>query len=218
MEIDGVTMSPSTYKVLGSTQTDYKSVWFTLSSSTVDVGSMFVNIEKLSSITIGENITGIAKTGVTLNNYVWFKTVLVESGNTVFDERGWGCVETATNTLVLGGGATTIDATVTTIGEKALAGVAYRTNMSGSSMDYLNWTIPATVTAIGDNAFWGTPKVNTLNLYSRPTVGTNALEHFGDNNSTLHIVTGTSIAGTVWQTELVDNRQTGYVWTICADL
>lgn len=73
------------------------------------------------------------------------RTMIVESGNPVYDSRD-NCnavIETATNTLRIGCLATVIPNTVTTIGDYAFYG-------SGLT----SFDIPNSITSIGEGAFW----------------------------------------------------------------
>ena len=76
----------------------------------------------------------------------WYRSsIVVESGNTIYDSRE-NCnaiIETATNTLILGCQNTIIPNTVTSIGDAAFYGCVSITSI----------TIPRSVTSIGDYAF-----------------------------------------------------------------
>ena len=76
----------------------------------------------------------------------WYRSsIVVESGNTIYDSRE-NCnaiIETATNTLILGCQNTIIPNTVTSIGDAAFYGCLSITSI----------TIPRSVTSIGDYAF-----------------------------------------------------------------
>nr|WP_316613894.1 leucine-rich repeat protein [uncultured Ruminococcus sp.] len=72
-------------------------------------------------------------------------TITVSEGNTVYDSRG-GCnaiIETATDTLIVGSGRTTIPSSVTSIGANAFEGRSSLISIS----------IPASVASIGERAF-----------------------------------------------------------------
>jgi hypothetical protein len=201
-----------------------------LNSPSVDVSTLFKDVDRVKAITVGKNITNITKSSIVYGSYLWYRTANVENGNPVYDSRGNGIVNTATNTLVVGCSGTTFDSTVTTIGSYAFANVARgndgaQISESDTSMPnngVVLWEIPRTVTTIEEHAFLYTRKISKLYvrgpLIHSQNIPTNAFIFFGDNTSQIHIPTGGSFVGTVWKSELVDNRSTGYKWTMCADL
>jgi hypothetical protein len=234
IEYNGTEYNPSTYLKFDR-KNQNQTVKFYLNSPSVNVYNLFKGVDRVKAIEIGKDITNVNKDGLSYvsnpnTSSVWFRTATVESGNSVYDSRGGGIVHTATNTLVVGCANTTIDSTVTTIGKGAMACVAYGTDgaIKSSSDDsmpnsYIQWDIPTSVTSLGEQAFYSTIKISRLNvrgyaLRTNPDIPTNAFTHFGDNNSTIYIPTGTTLANTVWLNELVTTRQTGYKWSVCANL
>lgn len=235
IEYNGTEYSPKTYLKFNS-KNQNQTVKLYLNSSSVNVYNLFKGIKRVKTIEIGKDITNVNKDNLStaIGNpiCVWFRTATVESGNTVYDTRGSGIVHTATNTLVVGGANTTIDSTVTSIGNNALGCVAYASDTALNSSDdssisnsgVLLWDIPGnTCTSLGEKAFFNTPTITRINLRGyilrqNQDLPTNAFTLFGNNHSTIHIPTGTTLNNTVWLNELVTTRQTGYKWTVCADL
>lgn len=221
----GTEYTPSEYLKFSDQLSD-EVVKIYLNSPSVDVATLFKDIDRVKTITVGKNITNITKSSIGYGHYVWYRRAYVESGNPTYDSRGYGIVNTATNTLVVGGSETTFDSTVKTIGRYALANVASGTDGSGSSSmpnsGVTLWDIPKTVKTIEDYAFLNTTKIHQLNvrgtLIHSQSIPTNALSSFGNNKSEIHIPTGGSFVDTIWKSELVDNRQSGYKWILCADL
>lgn len=227
IEYNGTEYNPSSYlKFDKKNQNQTLKIYF--NSPTVNVYEFFRGVEILKTIEIGKGITNVFKSGLFLGgdgyNQLWFRTATVESGNPVYDTRGGGVVNTATNTLVIGGSKTTIDSTIEVIGRCALGCVSYHDDGQTGNNGVTLWDIPGnTCTSLGEYAFWGTRKISRLNLRGyrlrqNQDIPANAFTSFGDNNSTIHIPTGTTLANTVWLNELVTTRQTGYKWTVCADL
>lgn len=235
MEYNGTEYNPSTGMKFSS-KNQNQTVKIYLSSSSVNVYTLFKGVDRLKGIQIGKNITNVYKDGFSWNgsandSCVWFRTATVESGNSTYETRGNAIVHTGTNTLVVGGSSTTMDSTITTIGKGSLACVAYGTDgaqksSSDTSMpsSYIQlWDIPTSVTSLEEKAFWYTRKMKQLNvrgyiLRNDPDLPTNAFTGYGDSNSEIHIPTGTTLANTVWLNELVTTRGTGEKWTVCADL
>ncbi len=85
-----------------------------------------------------------------------FQSVTVEPGNAFYDSRD-NCnaiIETVSNTLLYGSGATVIPPTVTTIAPMAFEGI--------SSLESID--IPASVTEIGDGAFRGCASLKSIEI------------------------------------------------------
>ena len=114
----------------------------TIPNSIVSIGDLAFYACDLTSITIGPSLASI---GERVFTYCSLANIVVESGNKTFDSRD-NCnaiIETATNTLVVGGQNTIIPNTVTSIGSYAFAGCR----------DLISMTIPNSVTTIGSNVF-----------------------------------------------------------------
>lgn len=225
MEYNGVEYEPDTYLRFSQTGAN-QTVKIYLDSPSVNLYEMFRDIDRVNAVEIGKGITNAYKDNLSLNHNVWFRTATVESGNSVYATRGNGIVRTSDGILMVGGANTSIDSSVTGIGANALGCVARGTD--GSSTMTNNgvsvWDINGnTCTTLGDSAFWGTRKITTLNLRGyilrqSQNLPSSAFYSFGDSGSSIHIPRNTSLTNTIWQTELVTSRATGYKWTVCADL
>ncbi len=131
--------------------------------------SAFTSCDGLTSITIPNSVTSIGvetyvneyQNDTTFYYYNPFmfctnlRTIIVESGNPVFDSRDNcnGIIETATNTLKFGCNATIIPNTVTAIGDNAFCG-------SG----LISFDIPNSVTTIGEAAFSGCSALTNIDI------------------------------------------------------
>ena len=113
-------------------------------SSVTTIGFMtFYDCASLQSITLPHGVTTIADNA--FRGCSNLTSIVVDSGNSFFDSRD-NCnaiIETASNSIVLGCGATTIPSTVTAIGEYAFSGCDGLGSM----------TIPDNVNYIGKAAF-----------------------------------------------------------------
>ena len=111
-------------------------------------GRAFANCS-ISTVTIPSSVTDIAKTNgespfINCNNLT---SIIVESGNTVYDSRN-NCnaiIETATNELIAGCKTTIIPNSVTSIGYNSICGFKDLTSIA----------IPSSVTSIANGAFQG---------------------------------------------------------------
>ena len=129
----------------------------------------FSGCENLTSIFIPNTVTSIGLDSIVdVNNDITYyknnpfqacsglKSIIVESGNPVYDSRD-NCnaiIETATNTLRVGCQSTTIPATITSIGDYAFSECT-----SLKSID-----IPNSVTTIGDYAFFICTALSSINI------------------------------------------------------
>jgi hypothetical protein len=99
----------------------------------------------LTSVVIGSGVTSIGYNPFEFCSGL--ETIVVSSGNTVYDSRGnCNClIETATNTLITGSNNSFIPDSVTSIGEYAFYGCSGLTSIE----------IGSGCTSIGNNAFYG---------------------------------------------------------------
>ena len=131
--------------------------------------SAFTSCDGLTSIVIPNSVTSIGvetyvneyQNDTTFYYYNPFmfctnlRTIIVESGNPVFDSRD-NCnaiIETATNTLKFGCNATIIPNTVTAIGDNAFYGSGLK-----------SFDIPNSVTSIGEAAFSGCSALTNIDI------------------------------------------------------
>ncbi len=138
------TVIPTSVISIGSSafEGSYGMQGITIPNSVVYIDDFAFYASDVKSITIGTSLVSI---GERVFTYCNLARIVVDSGNKTFDSRG-NCnaiIETASNTLVVGGQNTIIPNTVTSIGDYAFAGCR---NLMGL-------TIPNTVTTIGYNAF-----------------------------------------------------------------
>lgn len=112
----------------------------------------FVGCHGLTSLTIPNSVTNIG-----FKVFAGCKeltSITVENGNKVYDSRD-NCnaiIETASNTLLVGGNLTTIPNSVTSIGAWAFYGRVGLTRI----------TIPSSVTSIGERVFCECPHLSTI--------------------------------------------------------
>ncbi len=144
----------------------------------------FSDCRKLQSITIPNSIKFVNGTAFAFCSS--FANILLEDGNTVYDNRE-NCnalIETATNTLAVGCKNSRIPNSVTCIGEGAFYGRSGMTNITIPNSvtiienrafyncnGFINISIPGSVTKIGDYAF-----SSCGNLESIMALGTTAPE------------------------------------------
>ena len=114
----------------------------------------FIGCDSLASVVIPKNVTSIGKE-VWVSNYN-LESILVESGNAVYDSRNEcrALIETATNTLVRGGSHSVIPEDVMAIGSDAFS---YCKGLRSIR-------IPDSVTSIGEQAFWSCSNLTSINL------------------------------------------------------
>ena len=149
----------------------------TIPNSVTSIGNgAFSDCYNLSSVTIGNSVTHIGESAFgcmgfigdyIFGSYCNLTNIVVASDNTTYDSRN-NCnaiIETASNTLIVGGANTTIPNSVTSIGNYAFDGCCPREIDIPNSVTYIgdyafyNWiglisiTIPNSVTYIGDEAF-----------------------------------------------------------------
>ena len=165
IEIDGV-VQPSVVSSYTFDTTGEHTVKYTLSDPTTIPDYVFIDCDKITSITIPNNVISIGCPLFTdIKNIT---NIQVNSGNTVYDSRN-NCnaiIETATNTLVQGSKNTIIPNTVTSIGYMAFSGI-YITNI----------TIPDSVTTIDNGAFFGCTSLANVTIgNSVTTIGEYAFQ------------------------------------------
>ncbi len=118
--------------------------------SVTSIGSMvFMFNNKLTSITISENVTNIR-----FNIFLNLKNIVVQEGNPKYHSSGNCLIETESKTLILGCSTSVIpiDGSVTSIGEDAFCGCYGLTSI----------IIPDNVTSIGSAAFLSCSSLTTI--------------------------------------------------------
>ena len=135
----------------------------------------FSGCSSLTSITIPEGVTSLDRWAFDCSSLT---SIVVAEGNTVYDSRD-NCnaiIETRTNTLILGCGATIIPNTVLKIGDSAFSGYSSLTSI----------TIPEGVTTIGEEAIAHCD--NLTSVYISKSVTEMGEAAFGGNGSLTSIV------------------------------
>ena len=138
----------------------------TIPNSVTSIGeSAFGDCSSLTSITIPNSVTSIGNSA--FRNCSSLTSMVVEEGNTTYDSRD-NCnaiIETATNTLFIGCGNSTIPNSVTSIGNSAFYNCSSLTSI----------TIPNSVTSIGNLAFRNCSSLDTIYLEATtpPTIERN---------------------------------------------
>ena len=125
----------------------------TIPNSVTSIGNTAFEGSGLTSITVPNSVTSIEYDA--FHNCSGLETIVVNSGNTVYDSRE-GCnaiIETASNTLIAGCKNTTIPNSVTSIGNTAF---------DGSGLTFI--TIPNSVTSIGYSAFYGCSGLTSIDI------------------------------------------------------
>ena len=138
----------------------------------------FYRCHGLTDITIGNSVTSIGNNA--FDNCSGLESIIVESGNSVYDSRD-NCnaiIATESNTLVVGCKNTIIPSSVTSIGDYAFNACTNLTSIEipnsvtsiGRSAFYActNLTsieIPNSVTSIGNGAFWNCPSLTNIKVY-----------------------------------------------------
>ena len=118
----------------------------------------------LTSVSFGKNVQTVFPNCFSSCADLSIITVSVENSKFDCRENSNALIETATNTLVLGGKNTTIPNNITSIGDYAFAGRGpnYETGGYGEGLVTLN--IPSSVTSIGSYAFSDCKNLVTLNI------------------------------------------------------
>ena len=152
-------------------------------NSVTSIGSYaFLNCTGLISITIPNSVTYLGRSAFSRTD---LSTIVVDSGNTVYDSRE-NCnaiIETSSNTLVFGCKTTTIPNSVTSIGSYAFSGctglISVTIPNSVTSIEMFAFsactgltsiTIPNNVTSIGDWAFEGCSGLTSIVVVGKNTV------------------------------------------------
>lgn len=133
---------------------DYLLTGITLPASVTSIDDQAFMGTSLSSIIIPANVTNIGE--MVLTNCSKLTSIVVESGNTVYDSRKTcnAIIRTADNTLIQGCNKSTIQKTVTAIAPRAFYGCNGIKSIS----------IPSSVKTIGEEAFYMCSKLTTISI------------------------------------------------------
>ena len=152
--------------------------------SLTSIGSLiFYGSGALTAITIPKSVTSI---GDDMLEYTeGLGSIIVESGNTVYDSRN-GCnaiIKTATNTLIAGCKNTTIPNSVASIGKKAfalcsnLASITIPSSVKSigqyafqQCVSLTSVTLPNSITRVEQGVFYGCSKLATVTIPNSVTV------------------------------------------------
>lgn len=120
---------------------------FVIPEGVTKIGTGAFRFSLLTSLSIPSTVAEIAEGNPFVAN-PHLETIVVAEGNTVYNSgNGSNCIiETATNTLIVGGYGTTIPEGVIAIGENAF----------NQSTRITSMTLPSTLERIGQKAFWYT--------------------------------------------------------------
>lgn len=158
----------------------------TFPPSLTSIGSfIFYGSKALTTITIPKSVASIGEE--MLVNTEGIGSIIVESGNTVYDSRN-GCnaiIQTATNTLIAGCKNSTIPNSVTSIGKKAFALCSNLANIS----------IPSSVKSIGEYAFQQCKSLSSITLPSGITRIEQGTFYVCSNLATANIPNGVTMIG-----------------------
>ncbi len=157
-------------------------------NSLVSIGACAFEGCAIANITIPKNVTQIGRRAFGKSKYI--ESILVESGNSVYDSRS-NCnaiIETSTNTLISGCKNTKIPNSVTSIGDCAFHVCTTLTDIEipnsvvsiGESAfttctGITNVIIPGSATSIGDYAFQNCSNLNDIKFNSNPSLGEYAI-------------------------------------------
>ena len=159
-----------------------------LPNNLVSIGACAFEGCAIANIIIPKNVTQIGKRAFGKSKYI--ESIIVESGNTVYDSRS-NCnaiIETSTNTLISGCKNTKIPNSVTIIGECAFhicmtlteieipnSVVSIGQSAFTTCTGITNVIIPSSVTNIGDYAFQNCQDLNDIKCNGNPSFGEYAI-------------------------------------------
>ena len=158
-----------------------------LPNNLVSIGACAFEGCAIANIIIPKNVTQIGKRAFGKSKYI--ESIIVESGNTVYDSRS-NCnaiIETSTNTLISGCKNTKIPNSVTIIGECAFHICMTLTEIeipnsvvsigqsAFTTCGITNVIIPSSVTNIGDYAFQNCQNLNDIKCNGNPSFGEYAI-------------------------------------------